>query len=185
MQIVSLLGNFVNAIETSFASGVGWLITFCAERGGRYIKHFPNKVIKKTSVDTIPFATKKMLKHLRWPQYLACGSFSLCVRGSLIKGTLMKKLSYCASVMSCESLKQHSSVTHQEGKWQKRLLSSVFSSGDTYCLVHASFSWQLSRRKRLYLPLKPPALKFSWIISLRFAHSNWVLPLVSCQSSFL
>lgn len=26
-------GNFVNAIETSFASGVGWLITFCAERG--------------------------------------------------------------------------------------------------------------------------------------------------------
>uniref|UniRef100_A0A663LRR6 DnaJ homolog subfamily C member 10 n=1 Tax=Athene cunicularia TaxID=194338 RepID=A0A663LRR6_ATHCN len=33
MQIVSLLGNFVNAIETSFASGVGWLITFCAERG--------------------------------------------------------------------------------------------------------------------------------------------------------
>uniref|UniRef100_A0A8C3U223 DnaJ homolog subfamily C member 10 n=1 Tax=Catharus ustulatus TaxID=91951 RepID=A0A8C3U223_CATUS len=24
-------GNFVNAIETSFASGVGWLITFCAE----------------------------------------------------------------------------------------------------------------------------------------------------------
>jgi len=35
MQIVSLLGNFVNAIETSFASGVGWLITFCAERGGR------------------------------------------------------------------------------------------------------------------------------------------------------
>uniref|UniRef100_A0A8C9EP93 DnaJ homolog subfamily C member 10 n=1 Tax=Pavo cristatus TaxID=9049 RepID=A0A8C9EP93_PAVCR len=26
-------GNFVNAIETSFASGLGWLITFCAERG--------------------------------------------------------------------------------------------------------------------------------------------------------
>ncbi|NXG21149.1 DJC10 protein, partial [Grallaria varia] len=26
-------GNFVNAIETSFASGVGWLITFCAEQG--------------------------------------------------------------------------------------------------------------------------------------------------------
>ncbi|XP_072730833.1 dnaJ homolog subfamily C member 10 isoform X2 [Ciconia boyciana] len=26
-------GNFVNAIETSFASGIGWLITFCAERG--------------------------------------------------------------------------------------------------------------------------------------------------------
>ncbi|NXV72388.1 DJC10 protein, partial [Atlantisia rogersi] len=26
-------GNFVNAIETSFASGVGWLITFCAESG--------------------------------------------------------------------------------------------------------------------------------------------------------
>uniref|UniRef100_A0A8C4JUR5 DnaJ homolog subfamily C member 10 n=1 Tax=Dromaius novaehollandiae TaxID=8790 RepID=A0A8C4JUR5_DRONO len=33
MQVVSFLGNFVNAIETSFASGVGWLITFCAERG--------------------------------------------------------------------------------------------------------------------------------------------------------
>uniref|UniRef100_A0A8C4JUP5 DnaJ homolog subfamily C member 10 n=1 Tax=Dromaius novaehollandiae TaxID=8790 RepID=A0A8C4JUP5_DRONO len=32
-NLVSFLGNFVNAIETSFASGVGWLITFCAERG--------------------------------------------------------------------------------------------------------------------------------------------------------
>lgn len=47
MQIVSFLGNFVNAIETSFASGVGWLITFCAERGGRYIKYFLNNVTKK------------------------------------------------------------------------------------------------------------------------------------------
>ncbi|KAJ7408036.1 hypothetical protein WISP_122767 [Willisornis vidua] len=26
-------GNFVNAIETSFASGIGWLISFCAEHG--------------------------------------------------------------------------------------------------------------------------------------------------------
>uniref|UniRef100_A0A8D0HRS0 DnaJ homolog subfamily C member 10 n=1 Tax=Sphenodon punctatus TaxID=8508 RepID=A0A8D0HRS0_SPHPU len=26
-------GNFVNAVQTAFASGVGWLITFCAERG--------------------------------------------------------------------------------------------------------------------------------------------------------
>ncbi|XP_061464264.1 dnaJ homolog subfamily C member 10 [Rhineura floridana] len=26
-------GNFVNAVETAFASGVGWLITFCAEQG--------------------------------------------------------------------------------------------------------------------------------------------------------
>ncbi|XP_042301946.1 dnaJ homolog subfamily C member 10 [Sceloporus undulatus] len=26
-------GNFVNAVETAFASGVGWLITFCAEHG--------------------------------------------------------------------------------------------------------------------------------------------------------
>uniref|UniRef100_A0A8D0HNA6 DnaJ homolog subfamily C member 10 n=1 Tax=Sphenodon punctatus TaxID=8508 RepID=A0A8D0HNA6_SPHPU len=29
-------GNFVNAVQTAFASGVGWLITFCAERGGKY-----------------------------------------------------------------------------------------------------------------------------------------------------
>ncbi|XP_074071658.1 dnaJ homolog subfamily C member 10 [Macrotis lagotis] len=26
-------GNFVNAIETAFASGVGWLITFCSKKG--------------------------------------------------------------------------------------------------------------------------------------------------------
>ncbi|KAJ7345566.1 hypothetical protein JRQ81_001516 [Phrynocephalus forsythii] len=26
-------GNFVNSIETAFASGIGWLITFCTERG--------------------------------------------------------------------------------------------------------------------------------------------------------
>lgn len=30
-------GNFVSAIETSFASGIGWLITFCADRGGNYV----------------------------------------------------------------------------------------------------------------------------------------------------
>lgn len=68
MQIVSLLGNFVNAIETSFASGVGWLITFCAERGGRYIKYLLWQ--KKTSVDSsiIPFAAKKHLSnHSIWP----------------------------------------------------------------------------------------------------------------------
>lgn len=47
MQIVLLLGNFVNAIETSFASGVGWLIAFCAERGGRYIKYLSNKANRK------------------------------------------------------------------------------------------------------------------------------------------
>lgn len=39
MQIDLFLGNFVNAIETSFASGLGWLITFCAERGGKYVKY--------------------------------------------------------------------------------------------------------------------------------------------------
>ncbi|KAL7991581.1 hypothetical protein Chor_015837 [Crotalus horridus] len=27
-------GNFVNAIETAFASDIGWLITFCTEQGG-------------------------------------------------------------------------------------------------------------------------------------------------------
>ncbi|NXF53348.1 DJC10 protein, partial [Oceanites oceanicus] len=40
-------GNFVNAIETSFASGIGWLITFCAERGGRCIAYFSNKANRK------------------------------------------------------------------------------------------------------------------------------------------
>lgn len=50
MQIVSLLGNFVNAIETSFASGVGWLITFCTERGGRCIKYFSSKANRKNEL---------------------------------------------------------------------------------------------------------------------------------------
>jgi hypothetical protein len=27
-------GNFVNAIETAFAAGVGWLITFCSKGEG-------------------------------------------------------------------------------------------------------------------------------------------------------
>lgn len=58
MQIVSLLGNFVNAIETSFASGVGWLITFCAERGGRCLKYFSNSK-KRFGSGIIPFASNK------------------------------------------------------------------------------------------------------------------------------
>lgn len=60
MQIVSLLGNFVNAIETSFASGVGWLITFCAERGGRCLKYF-SKSNKYFDSGIIPFAFNKKL----------------------------------------------------------------------------------------------------------------------------
>lgn len=31
------LGNFVNTVETAFASGIGWLITFCTEQGGKYM----------------------------------------------------------------------------------------------------------------------------------------------------
>lgn len=29
------LGNVFNEIEVAFASGIGWLITFCAETGGK------------------------------------------------------------------------------------------------------------------------------------------------------
>lgn len=64
MQIVSFLGNFVNAIETSFASGIGWLITFCAERGGRCMKYFSNKANKKSPFadsGIIPFVSNKKL----------------------------------------------------------------------------------------------------------------------------
>lgn len=95
---------------------------------------------KRTSVDSgvIPFATKK---HLRWPQYLFCGSFKLSVKNSLTKGTLMEKLCYCASVMSCESLKQHWSVTHQEGKWQKGFSLQFPAPVTDTAEVRASFLW--------------------------------------------
>lgn len=30
-------GNFVNSIQTAFAAGIGWLITFCSTGGGNFI----------------------------------------------------------------------------------------------------------------------------------------------------
>ena len=40
-----------------------------------------------------------------------CGSLKLHSTGCLTKGTLIERLWYCASLMSCESLKQHSNTT--------------------------------------------------------------------------
>lgn len=42
---------------------------------------------------------------------MECGSLKLHSVGSLTKGTLIERLWYCVSLMSCESLEQHSNTT--------------------------------------------------------------------------
>lgn len=51
-------GNFVDAIQTAFASGVGWLISFCNEHGGKYVhiylfEQFQNRVVNFLFADEV------------------------------------------------------------------------------------------------------------------------------------